>query len=188
VDPAVLADLLETLLLADSVAVLDSAEEALVDASVLDPSELELEPLPSDEAAVEVWVGDPLDWREEDSEELESEELESEELDPELELPFEEEDPDDDDDDDEDDEDDEDDDDEDEDEGSAEETEEDALEVELVPEEDEDDELAEQVKSKAGVVLKVSPTIPKLGLDPASYKVYQKTLVFPNNEHPTSSQ
>ena len=61
-----------------------------------------------------------------------------------------------------------------------------------VEDEDEDeDALAEQVRSKSGVVLKVAPTIPKLGLGvvgAASWSVYHHVLYLPKMAHPTWSQ
>lgn len=70
-------------------------------------------------------------------------------------------------------------------------------EAEAVPEADADaDEEGEesealQERSYRGVVDKVLPTIPKLGegvSGAASWRVYQKTLVFPKRGQPTSSQ
>jgi len=62
-----------------------------------------------------------------------------------------------------------------------------------VDEDEEEDEVDEEVtleqeRSKRGVVLMLAPTVPKLGEDPASSRVYQKMLTFPNRGHPTSSQ
>lgn len=55
----------------------------------------------------------------------------------------------------------------------------------------EEEEEAEQERSKRGVVLRVLPTIPKLGLGvtgSASWRMYHQVLVLPNRGHPTSSQ
>jgi hypothetical protein len=54
-----------------------------------------------------------------------------------------------------------------------------------------EEEEAEQDRSKRGVVLRVLPTIPKLGLGVtglASCRMYHQVLVLPNRGHPTSSQ
>lgn len=57
--------------------------------------------------------------------------------------------------------------------------------------EEDDESDALQERSYRGVVDSLSPTIPKLGegvSGAASWRVYQKTLVFPNRGQPTSSQ
>jgi len=67
-------------------------------------------------------------------------------------------------------------------------------EVEEDPDEAEDEELeetAEQERSNNGVVLKVEPTIPKLGegtVGSASWRVNHQVLTLPRRGHATSSQ
>lgn len=61
----------------------------------------------------------------------------------------------------------------------------------VVAELDDADEIAGHWRLYNGVVLKLEPTMPKLGLGvvgAASCSVYHQVLTLPNNEHPTWSQ
>lgn len=61
----------------------------------------------------------------------------------------------------------------------------------VVAELDDADEIAGHWRLYNGVVVKLEPTIPKLGLGvvgAASCSVYHQVLTLPNNEHPTWSQ
>lgn len=59
------------------------------------------------------------------------------------------------------------------------------------PELEEDEELSGQLRSYSGVLLRVIPTTPKLGLGvsgKASCKVYQNVVICPKTLQPTCSQ